>query len=715
MRFPRLFTCAVVAILAGCGSPGQKDYVRVPLHVDELGIPVHAADRSYMQSDRTGGFLLGRVGAAAGSNADAWSVDGVELLRGLRVEAGGRFLETPDSARIFPHEVRRWDGVGISVSIAPLELTSGGAHGLLVRVRSAHREAISLRPVAPGAPSGVAGRPDLALWSLPGGRRFLLSAGERGVRTEGGLRLPEATTADFLLLDLPPRADPATLLAGIPAVETLCGARAARMNTLLNESYFRSSDDTLTAAVQWIKLSLDALLLQREDTLVVAGVPWDGSFDLRANAQSIAGIGLATGDYARTGAILRSLARYQDTRPSSPAPGRIADRIAGGRPSFNGADVGPWFVRELYEHVVASNDTALVRALYPVIVRGLEGSYRKNTDRFNLLTHGPYETWMSGVPRGNRAAEVEFLWYFQQMIGSYVAVFLRDSVHARAWWDASVKTSDSFAEAFGDTSSRGVADFISATGGRDTVRRPNALMSAEILESETMRFEVTRAAARSVLRPYGIASRAGTGNAPFDGAAWTWLAGPAIYALTRYDRTDLAYGLTRSMARSTLTQDMAGTLPEMYCPEPAGLRASLPGMSEFLRTVYQDYLGLRVDLAARALAVQPKLPDGLTDAEFTIHAGTYPIAGRYLRTDNQERMEVRADSLPSPLRVTVIWMMRNGDAWRGGADLNPGVTLTIVFGPGEATLFQGEKKSELEGMRLLKGFSQRKAAAVFTP
>jgi glycogen debranching enzyme len=619
---------------------------------------------------------------------------------------------------VFPHEVRRWYRDGTTVSLAPLEFSAGGdAHGLAVRVRTEHPADIALRPVfvAAASPEDGGRHPGIAVWPASGGRRVILSAGEAGAQSASGIVLRGVTSADFVLLILSSPGDPAGTVHSLRGVDSLRARRIERMDALLNASYLRTSDDTLTAAIQWFKLSLDALLVQRRDTLMASGLPWDGSFDLRSNAQSIAGIGLSTGDFALTGAMLRSIARYQETRRATPAAGRIADRIMGGRPTFAGADVGPWFVRELYEHVVASNDTQLVRELYPVIIRCLEGSYRSRTDKFNFLTHGPYETWMSGIPRGNRAVEVQLLWYFQQMIGSYVATYLRDTTRARRWWDASVATSDNFALAFGDTVRKTLGDFLTPDGRRDTVRRPNAVLSFEMLESEQMRFGVAREAVGSLMHPYGVVTRAGRGaEAPaYEGAAWTWLAGPVIYALTRYDRSDLAYPLTRFLARSALAADMAGTLPEMFAPAPSGRRASLTGMAEFLRTMYQDYLGLRVDLAARTLTVQPKLPDHLTNADFTVRAGTYPVTGRFSRTMDGERLELQADRLSSPLRVSFIWMMLNGDAWRGTTDLNAGIPLTIVFGADEATLFQGDRKIEIEGMRLLKKFSQRGAAKEF--
>jgi hypothetical protein len=720
MRITLFVMVAVSSLVVGCGHPDPPNDKRFPFRVESMGISVYSPGRTYMQSDRNGGFLTGKVAPRGGVDLDSWSVDGEEILRGVAVETGriDTGAASSDSACVFPHEVRRWYRDGTTVTLAPLELSSGeGTHGLAVRVRTERPSDITLRPVFARAVSSENGirHPGIAVWPESGMRRLILSGGDAGVRSANGIVLRGVTSADFVLLLLSSPDDPAGTIRSLPGIDALGARRAERMNELLNASYLRTSDDTLTGAIQWLKLSLDALLVQRRDTLMASGLPWDGSFDLRSNAQSIAGIGLSTGDFALTGAILRSIARYQETRQATPGAGRIADRIRQGRPTFAGADVGPWFVRELYEHVVASNDTQLVRELYPVIIRGLEGSYRSRTDKFNFLKHGPYETWMSGIPRGNRAVEVQLLWYFQQMIGSYVATYLRDTARARRWWDASVATSDNFALAFGDTSKKTLVDFLTPDGRRDTVRRPNAILSFEMLESEPMRLGVAREAVGSLMRPYGIVTRAERGaDAPaYEGAAWTWLAGPVIYALTRYDRSDLAFPLTRSLARCALAEDMAGTLPEMFTPAPSGLRASLTGMAEFLRTMYQDYLGLRVDLAARTLTVQPKLPDHLTNADFTVRAGTYPVTGRFSRTNDGERMELQADLLPSPLRVSFIWMMRNGDAWRGTTDLTAGIPLTIVFGADEATLFQGDRKMEIEGKRLLKKFSQRDAAKGF--
>jgi hypothetical protein len=199
----------------------------------------------------------------------------------------------------------------------------------------------------------------------------------------------------------------------------------------------------------------------------------------------------------------------------------------------------------------------------------------------------------------------------------------------------------------------------------------------------------------------------------YDGREWTWLIGPVTYAVTRYDRQDLMYPVTRAFARRVLTGGMAGTLPALSDPGAGGMLASLTGMAEFVRTVYQDYLGLRVDLAAKTLTIQPKLPDAITRAEFTVYAGPHPIHGSLTQTPEEGRIRLDAPDLQDALKVSFVWMMANGDAWRGTARLRSGTPMTLVVTPRDVVLFQGDQKGECDAKRQLKKFSQRASAAEF--
>ena len=717
------FVC--LSLIAGCSGDEQHRPGRLPIHIDELAIPVTGGTRSYMQSDRAGAFLTGVVGG--GDDTDSWSVGGVEVLKRVRVEWGGGVLASDglDSARILPFETTRFYHGGISVTVSVIEAAGGAdVHAFLVRAALPRPGKVMLH-ASPGGGSAGSGPGHLWAWQLARGGSILVTAGNECSVIQDGVAVDGAGSATFLVCTLPPGADRSTASLLYGRADSLLASRRMRMESLLNRSYFRTSDDTLDRAVHWMMLALDGLMVDRRDTFAVSGVPWDGSIDVRDNAQSIAGLGLATGDYPRTAAILRSLSRYQDTLRRSTTYGRLPDRIVNGRPTYGGADVTPWFVRELYEQVVNTDDTTLLRALYPLVTKSIDGTLKTHTDRFNLLVHGPRETWMKGVARGNRAVEVQVSWYFQQLIGRFVASYLGDTAASRKWEDLPEKTARNFTLLFADSASHTLADHLDPDGTRSPEIRPNGVMCLEMLDEEALRHGVTRAAVAGLLSPEGVRTLApsdprfsrspGPSGWEYNGPVWTWLAGPVSYALTRYDRQDVSYPVVRGMAALALGSGMAGTLPALFDPPPGGQKASLTGMSEFMRSVYQDYFGVRVDMAAGTFVLQPKLPLSLPVVQFTVFSGSFPIEVEYRRTRENTRLQLNAPALPKEMGVNLLWIMENGDAWRGSFRLKGGVPVAILLGDDDAVIYEGDSRGEFEGKRKLKGFSQRKDALDLTP
>ncbi|HXX62587.1 MAG TPA: amylo-alpha-1,6-glucosidase [Bacteroidota bacterium] len=725
----RSCTLALVLLLvfSSCAPTEYHPTPRGRLHIDSLAIGVGPSPRAYMQSDRSGAFLSGNVGGR-GEQAVRFSIGGQEILRNLKVNVAGTGLsgEVLDSATILPFRTRSFYKDGVTVDVLCLEgLPDVDTHGLVLNVQSRRPAPIVLKVSAAGryqkTTSGGVG-----IWNGPGKLRLFVSALGDGSATPEGAAVARATSARFLLVACSHEMDGASLGSIGARVDTLLGQRRARMEDLLNASYILSSDDTLNRALQWIKLSMDALFVDRADTAAAAGLPWDGSIDGRDNAQSIAGMGLATGDYERTAAVIRTLARYQDLAQRSPTFGRLPDRVVDGRPQYGGADVAPWFARELYEYVVCTNDTAMVRSLYPTIRRSIDATLHGHTDRYNFLLHGPHETWMTALSRGNRAAEVEVSWYFEQLIGRFLASYLGDTAAINRWGDLAEQTAQNFSLEFTDTTTESVADHLLPDGQKVQEARPNAMMCMELLDEEAMRFGVTHMTATSLLLPQGVCtlapsdpryhvSPAGLAESRFNGPVWTWLTGPVTYILTRYDRQDVSYRLTKYLARVALSEDLAGTLPDMLLPAPEGERASLAAMAEFIRSVYQDYLGAHLDLAAGTIAIQPKIPSELSEVDFTVYAGRSPIDIEYRRRTQDTRVVLQASSLPKEMRVSLLWMMDDGSAWRGSFSLHAGVPAVISLSNDDALLYQGEQRGELEGKRKLKGFSQSKEAMNLAP
>ena len=130
-------------------------------------------------------------------------------------------------------------------------------------------------------------------------------------------------------------------------------------------------------------------------------------------------------------------------------------------------------------------------------------------------------------------------------------------------------------------------------------------------------------------------------------------------------------------------------------------------MSEFVRVLYQDYLGIRIDATSNQITLQPKLPDALTSMDFTVYAGRHPIHAMIMRGKETSRITLSAPDLLEGMRLRLLWMLDNGDAWRGSAVLPPDTLLTIVIGNDDILAYQGDTRIELTGKGKLQHFSQR--------
>jgi hypothetical protein len=667
MRLSILVTVVATLIAAGCSSRGTPAGRPSPTHLETLAIRAGNQPLGFLQSDRHGAILYAQDARAL--ETYRWTVNGATLLEGLALNVDGKSLagERPDSVTILPDLVRLW----FRRAMITLSVVEGipvhAAHAIAVDVTGSRALSVSA-PFSSGR--GANGFCVQAVDSSAQRVRCLVSTGN----------------------DSGERWTPAVL-------DSLARGRARRMEALLDSSYVRLPEDTLNLALQWAKLTLDALVVEQGDTLAIGEVPWDGSYNLRSNIQSITALGMLGNGYARAGGVLRAVARHADENRRSPTFGRIADRVKGDHATYAGADIAPWFSWEMYNYVTRCNDTAMAHSMFPALVRSIDATRAAHVDGKGLLTHGPSETWMSGIPRGNRAVELQLFWYFQQLVGSYIGSFVGDTTAARKYWDGSVLTSDAFAATFEDTSRSYLPDALRSDGVPDTTVRASALSCLEMAENVTMRVKMTRTAVDRLLTPDGVQGYCG-------GPVWTWLTGPMTYALTRIDRPDLARDLLRSMARRMLTSGIVGGLPDQIGAASPGPMVSLRGNAEFIRTVNEEFLGIRVDLASGDLTVAPKLPDDWTDVAFSAAIGEARVIGTYRRGPEGDRVSFFAADIPRSMRVVFMWILPNGDAWRGAVTLHPGTPLDLVMKGDEIVAFQGEKEGAPESKRLLRRFSQ---------
>ncbi len=712
MSLPRAACFSALLILSGCSGGTEAPEPRHRFTLDELSIQAGDTVRSFFLSDRKGGFLMGRGGAHV-VFSPSWSVDGERILRTGDVLVEDTLLDASRVRGVVvrPDRVEMDFGFGRAVW-APLEGLPELTWGVTIRLQTDRDVRVLLR-LAPGAGFAEVGREGGISWREGGGRVLTLCGGAEAIGTDRGLEFRSGREHRVMLLLGHSKVPVDELMSLHSRLAELMDRRTERMEQILERSYLRLSDSLVTRALAWARLSVDAMLVERAETLAVSSLPWDGAYDGRSNLQSLAGVALISGDYSTAAGLLRSWGATQDSS-NRHTFGRIASRLHGSPPEYRGVDVSAWFVRGLYDYVVATNDTASVGKLFPVVRRSIDGMLQNNVNGSHLVIHRADETWMGkGRFEGSRgpyaAVEVQTLWQYQQMIGGILAQSRGDSATARDWGKGAARTAAEFAKAFIDTGRDIVYDYLDGDGRGVDILRPNGMLALDGIEGERIQQALLKRSVRGLLYSRGPAMLAKEGSPTVP-----WLAGPFAYGLTRADRQDLAYQVSRVLAGRSLRRGMVGTVPEIL---PAGgdeaqlegrflHGASLLGTSEFLRAMVQDFLGVHVDAPSSVIRCEPKLPAEIRSADFTVYMGVHPVRGSYQKIGETGRMSLSLSDVPRPVKWRFIWVFENGDAWIGAIRLPPGSSATAVFLPGGMLVYQEGEEKKPEESWFVRGFAR---------
>jgi glycogen debranching enzyme len=524
---------------------------------------------------------------------------------------------------------------------------------------------------------------------------------------------------------------------------TLITKRAGRMQRLLGDSYIRTSDSRFNKALAWARISMDALIMNQTGTGIYAGLPWFNNYWGRDTFISFSGGTLVTGQFDTAPEILRSFARFQDTDPASRTYGRVPNRVTTQEIIYNTTDGTPWFVRELYQYYLYSGDASLIRELFPVVRRSIEGALRNYADDRLFLTHADADTWMDAVgpdgpwsPRGNRAVDIQYLWYRQLTDGAAMAALCGDPERANQWNELAQTLRKNFNEDFIDKERKIVYDRLLEDGTPDARVRPNQIFAFDMVDEDYVRKEMLRTLIGELTFPWGVASLSMYDEqfhpyhhyqpyyvpdaAYHNGIVWTWLIGPVIRAAVRYDLQDIVFGVTENMVHQILERGGVGTFSELLDafprqgeeePRLSGTFTQAWNLAEFIRTAYQDYLGVHVDAASSEIVLTPKMPQSLGNIEAKIPVGQTTVLIDYARERSVFRITVRSDDIGSPLNVRVNLTTDDGDGWEANGPLQPGEPIIFEFSHDQITISPGthadfrriesaSRRDEFVGLRL---------------
>ncbi len=406
-----------------------------------------------------------------------------------------------------------------------------------------------------------------------------------------------------------------------------------------------SGNKLLDRAALWAGYTLNA----QTGLILETGTAGESVFRGRDIFISFSGALLLKGKFSTAGHLLTKYASLQLKDKSRREYGRIANRNVDGENQYNSAAVTWWFIRALYDYYLFSGDKELIVKLFPAVRQAVEGALEKRCDKSFFLTHSDAETWMDAQnskgawsPRGNRAVEIQALWYMAlQISAKMVRISNADEQLSTSWLKISRQLRESFNALFWDKNREALYDHLTAGGQADTSLRPNQIFAVtvpdmygvEALLSPQKQRAVAQVVTGQLTLPSGVLTLSQEDNnfhpfyhylpyyspqaARFNGMIWSGLNGPVLSSLVQFNQIQTAQELLLNEARQILKGNPLGGLAQLAEPvvrpgkteaETFGSLQSIWGLAEFKRNLMQDILGYHPAAGDSLVVFRPHLP-----------------------------------------------------------------------------------------------------------
>ncbi|MCI1210189.1 MAG: GH116 family glycosyl hydrolase [Treponema sp.] len=454
------------------------------------------------------------------------------------------------------------------------------------------------------------------------------------------------TIDDSCYISFAPSAAQATKKSAKLLASDAYGLHKKKIHMLLSKTQFRTDSSLYTEALRWAKLSGFGFVTGKKSKGIWGGIPWYRDYWSRDTFISLPGILLFAGRFTTAEAILREFADYQDINPRSKTYGRIPNLYNNASEIlYNTADGTLLFIRAVYEYACFTGDKKLLEDLWPTVQLAIECDRKLRMDASGFLLHGDADTWMdarifgekSWSQRGNRANDIQALWFTALICGTEIAKLLGYAETAELWNLTAENVRSAFSAKFFNGTK--MADCVLQDGTADYRCRPNQLMTITLpvltgrhfVQQETAR-TIVEYSIPKLLFPYGICSleqhdpyfhpwhegipRYHKDAAYHNGTIWEWNAGFTVEALCMTGHQELAWRFTQNTAERLLETGCAGTLSETLSAYrdqqkkiiPSGTYSQAWSVAEFSRAAWQAFLGLRPDLLHGIITLSPHFP-----------------------------------------------------------------------------------------------------------
>jgi glycogen debranching enzyme len=637
--------CVLTAILLICA--GCKPATENLLPVIQLTDPVN---HQFTYTNKISGFYLANTQATPQTYFDGWTVDEHHYLQDYRILSGPLPLSR-DSIKVFyyyPDRCQREYNSGLSETFTMLDSVNALVWELAWNEPVAN---IIFNPLLPAAAK------QQSLILSKDNPQLLLSPAElSGENNDPGLLwlgFKWQPVNEHRLLVLAVLAENQNkvqegLIVLSENYKLHQQQRHKRMVQFIQRNTLTTNIPEINDAVAWAQLSADALVTQQRGEGIWAGLPWFNNYWGRDTFISFRGTLLQSGQFQQANKILENFAAHQQTDENNPLLGRIPNRITNNEIIYNTADGTWWFIRACYEYLLFSGDQDFAVSILPVVKRAIEGTLKYKADQNFFVTHGDAETWMDAQyekgawsPRGNRAVEIQALWYTALQCAAQIALLNQQTNLAEYWLSIASTLKNNFIEWYYSPVKGQLYDHLNTDDSIDRQMRPNQifgisapdLAGIEPLLPAEYQIRISNAVLQKLTYRYGVASLWQEDDnfhpwhhfEPFypqdaayhNGVVWTWLAGPVINSLTRFHQQDLAYQLFFNETNQILQWDAIGNYSELLdaVPRPGEQEPRISGtvsqawsLAGYIDNFYQDFVGYRPDAVHSAIYFEPHVP-----------------------------------------------------------------------------------------------------------
>ncbi|WP_300792501.1 amylo-alpha-1,6-glucosidase [uncultured Bacteroides sp.] len=643
-------------VIAACT---QSADIASPL--DSLGVEVTSAEnREYSFTDKKSGFWYGTTHQDSIFFWSGWNISKKRIFSDYKLSVDGKSLNRKQaSCTVYPNKiVRVWNSARETFSLVDnypvLYINLSEVNGDSIGI-SLNQDLLS---ESESNDNGLLFTP-----KENGDSRILLSpAADCGFTfTDNGIKAPVSSEGFIITCG---NEEECEMLLGRFRSEgkEWLKERADRMSSLITEyNPISSNIKELDKAINWLTLTTDELVTEQQGMGIYAGLPWFNEYWGRDMFISMPGTCLVSGQFDVAKQILLDFAKFQDKNPESPTYGRIPNRANPDGILYNTTDGTPRFVIQAFELLEYSGDTAFVSEIYPAVKLSIDASCRNFTDDKGYLTHADADTWMDvkrngipGSPRGNRANDIQALWYGQLEAGSRLAELVGDKESAERWLRLASKIRSNFEHDYCDKEGNMVYDHLNSDGTPDKQFRPNQLYCFEMIGDEEFKKKVTRRCWEELTYPWGVASLAQwdtqfhpqhenwhyyhKDDAYHNGTVWLWNNGIAMQRMIEYGQVEAAWQLFRNMNRQALVEGAVGSLSENADAHPregkswvnrSGTFLQAWSNAEHLRVWYQYFLGIRPDMMNRVITIEPNLPKEIMSLQTSVKIGKGTLTYTY--------------------------------------------------------------------------------------